>query len=348
MEKKRFSREYTNMLKGIGILLLFMHHVLNTQLNYVSILVGDDYDYMSYLVSFGKVCVSMFFMLSGYGLTKSYNKKSRTFTESIKFIADHILKLYSLYWVIFIIFVPMGSMAGRDVLSVYGETGTFRNLVLDFFGVAFLAGTPSMNQSWWYFSMTLLFYVLFPLFLYAIKKMKNISIIIWGLCAILALKYIGIRCWFVWSIPFVLGIVIAELGGIEKLEELFSGLLKNKWLRILVLAILGIGFLILRFKVLAENMFYYRVDWMVCVIIALAVFEIFPVKGKISKFLQMLGVHSGNIYLFHSFIFSLYFSEYVYGLRFASAIYVMMLVVCVIISVVIEMIKNRIKEEITD
>lgn len=59
-----------------------------------------------------------------------------------------------------------------------------------------------------------------------------------------------------------------------------------------------------------------------------------------TRFLELCGKHSFNIFLFHTFIFYLYFSEIIYYPRNPVLIFIWLLAVCLAISVCIEWLKE--------
>lgn len=59
--------------------------------------------------------------------------------------------------------------------------------------------------------------------------------------------------------------------------------------------------------------------------------------------LSFIGKHCMNIFLFHTFIFSLWFSSFIYGPRNPLIIYMLLLVICFFISVIIEKGKKIVK-----
>ena len=68
-----FSREYTNFLRALAIIMVVMHHVSN-------------YYSCRYLTPFGGIGVAIFLVISGYGLNESYKKKGLSNFWSNKFI----------------------------------------------------------------------------------------------------------------------------------------------------------------------------------------------------------------------------------------------------------------------
>lgn len=336
--EKTFAKENTNCVKGIAVLLLFVHHVLNTKYPYESILIGDTFDYLSPLVSLSKVCVYIFFLMSGYGLFLSFSKEEHTLKSACKFVIRHIIRLWSMFWIIYIIFVPMGILFGRSPNIVYADDMT--NMIWDFFGLSYLTNHISSLPTWWYLSMTILFYVLFPVIYFIISKLKNLSWIVWGIIALLAVKYIGWRVALIYCVPFILGALLASCNGFERIRILSESIIRNRYIRFFAWLFMIFICCILRLKIMSNDMFFYRLDWILALLIVCFAYGYIPVEGRISKGLGVLGKNSGNIYLFHAFIYSLYFSEFVYGFKYAGLVYIVALVVCLIISEVLEFLKT--------
>lgn len=70
-------------------------------------MIGDKY-LANIVAEYLKVCVDLFLVLSGYGLNASMNKNKYSIT---KFYKKHIWKIYKNYWLIWILFVPIGVMS---------------------------------------------------------------------------------------------------------------------------------------------------------------------------------------------------------------------------------------------
>lgn len=72
------------------------------------------------------------------------------------------------------------------------------------------------------------------------------------------------------------------------------------------------------------------------VTIGITLYSSVLIPNFISKSLVFLGRHSFNIFLFHTYIFSYYFHDYIYWKRNPLLIYLTLLAVCVPISMLIE------------
>ena len=105
--KLELSLKDTNILKGIALLLLLLHHLFFIQNGlYDDIHLYENHFLVNELGKFGKLCVAIFVFLSGYGLTIQTNKNHEF--ELREFYKRRFTKLYLNYWLIWIIFVPIG------------------------------------------------------------------------------------------------------------------------------------------------------------------------------------------------------------------------------------------------
>ena len=77
---RTFSRDDTKLMKGAAIVLMLMHHlwgfpgrIAGGELWHVLSICGESS--LTYFGSFGKICVSFFFFLGGYGVYLSTHSK---------------------------------------------------------------------------------------------------------------------------------------------------------------------------------------------------------------------------------------------------------------------------------
>ena len=162
IQKRQFSKEYTDVIKGAAILMMLAHHLFFGQLEAPIHWFGGD-DMRKIFATLFKVCVSMFAILSGYGLAEQYKKKKAD-ENAFVFSAKKTVKMMTSFWLMFVIFVPLGFVLGESPIEVYG-TGTegIKNLVLDGLGVGAALGYKSMNFSWWYMEAAIFYYLLFKI-----------------------------------------------------------------------------------------------------------------------------------------------------------------------------------------
>ena len=139
-----------------------------------------------------------------------------------------------------------------------------------------------------------------------------------------------------------MGVLLAHFNGFVRIKEVLSkSKVKRSIKLILYLAIIGI-YCVFRIKVMSQNKFFYRLDWILALPCLCIVYEYLSLRTKIAKVLQFIGMHSGNIYFFHGFIYSLYCKDIVYSFKYALVIYVITLAVCLGISEILEWLKKQI------
>ena len=63
----------------------------------------------------------------------------------------------------------------------------------------------------------------------------------------------------------------------------------------------------------------------------------------ISNLLEFVGKHSMNIFLFHTFIYYYWFRDFIYASRNPIVIYLLLLLICLLVSVGIELLKKIIR-----
>lgn len=334
MEKEHISREFTiqetNIAKGIACMLLLFHHLFYHESKFELFWHLANPPLISTAATLGKVCVAMFLLLSGYGMVKSAEFDGKV---GVKFTLRHLTKLMMQFWFIYILFVPLGFVFGRSPLDIYGIgiKGIIKALI-DFFGISNIMNTPTMNGTWWFMGAIILLYIGFPILYRAMKNKPYITLFI---SLLICLFSNGNSRWFhailVWIFPFVSGMFLAE-------KDLINKFFQRKPL-IQVLSVI-VFFLV---SLVARMVWGIRVDTFFGLSI-IGVWFVFFYKFRImSSILGIIGKNSGNIFMFHSFIYAYYFKEIIYSLWYPPLIYVNLLLICVVVSVLIEKLKVLVK-----
>lgn len=337
---KKFDIQYTKLLKGGGILLLFLHHILNNSYSYVSILPRSI---LLHLVSLGKICVGIFFILSGYGMYSSFlHKQGKSCWDDFKFVGKHVIKLFFSYWIIFLVFVPISIFFGYNCVEVYSRTGNFIvNILSEIMGMAFLFSTPSMNNTWWYLDVTIVFYCISPLLFRLTQKRRKITNILFITLFLLSLCYYDPKGLIIYFIPYFFGAIMARDCLIERAVNDSK---KYDIVRQILLAIIFFSVVLYREIVLREDVKFYKLDWILAAILIYFCFYYISVNSKLGNLLIRLGEQSGNIFLFHSFLYAFWLKDLIYGkLKIGIIIYLFFLIVCYWISMGLEWFKEKLK-----
>lgn len=323
IETKRsfFTNRHTNVAKGIALLLLLFHHLgLNPELG----LFKNESGY--YIIAKQcKVCVSIFLILSGYGLNASLNnKKIYKISDIIKFSFRHLIKLLMSYWKIFIIFVIFGCATGKRTLEIYG-VNKWINLIIDFFGLADLFSTPTYNATWWFMSLIIIIYMLFPVLKVILKKSPLVLLIIG-----MSLRNFDLINFYPemnkYIIVFCLGMIFSEYNIFDKLNKL-SKLLSIRLINSIMFLIFAIYS---RYKI---GGIYDIVAAFSIIFISNTIFC--NIKG-VSSILEILGKNSGNIFMFHTFIYKYFFNNEIAKLNSWILMYIVLIVSTLLISIIID------------
>lgn len=170
----------TNILKGVGLLLLLAHHLFYEQTGlYDDVHLVKDHYVVQDIGVWCKLCVSIFVFLSGYGLTVGAMKKNGI-NDIKQFYWHRLTKLLVNYWFIWLLFVPVSVFVfGRTFTDAY-HTHIIPKFILDFFGILNCFGFLGYNATWWFYSCIIVLYLLFP-WLYKLME--------WNLWALLALVF---------------------------------------------------------------------------------------------------------------------------------------------------------------
>lgn len=195
----------SNVLKGIALLFLLIHHLFyirNGRFDDIEIFNGH------YLVNMigqaCKVCVPMFVFLSGYGLTAGAEKMDSF--DYKRFYIHRFSKLYLNYWLIWLIFVPIGVLGlGISFDKVYGNH-ILEKIILDFFGLINLTGGYGYNPTWWFYSCITVLYLLFPFIITWCRRSKTLMhVILWVSVVLLFCPFTPLQPIRFYLLTFILG-----------------------------------------------------------------------------------------------------------------------------------------------
>ena len=192
----------TMLLKGVALLLLLAHHLFYQGIGYNDVHLYGSHYLVKEIGIISKLCVAIFVFLSGYGLTVNAEK---SLTSLKTFYVHRFVKLMANYWFIWLIFVPIGVFVfNRTFQDVYGDH-VFIKFILDFCGLISTFGTLGYNATWWFYSLIIILYLLFP-FIYKLAKEKPILLLTLSLILYFIPVYaiIGFR-WH--TIAFVMGVI---------------------------------------------------------------------------------------------------------------------------------------------
>lgn len=298
------SRQDTAVMKGLAICAMLCHHLYGFPPEGVEPYTGV----LSWIGVLGKVCVALFLFCSGYGLAANYTPSS--IKDDLKFIGRRLVKFYFNYWVIFLVFVPITIFAfHRPLSAAYGEECIWGHLVLDIFG---LQGWNSYNITWWFNTLIIVLYTLFPLLYRAIRRKPWVAVLLG-----MVIMRLSTRVPFdtidlcTWQFPFVLGVVwklYENKGG--KIQEWFvthSLVSKGVSLGLLVVTV------VIRTYPIIPHWSGMRIDGFIASAIAMCVVTILRNSKHLMGSFDFMGKHSMNIYMTHTYFNGYWHPEWLYS-----------------------------------
>lgn len=179
-----FTRDDTKIIKGAAIVFMLAHHlwgfperIAGGSLKYMFTIFGQSS--IVYFGLFGKICVSMFFFVGGYGMYMASQNGRLDIISKLKM-------LYISYWKVFVLFIPIAFLFFNNQ-PIYCEDSQICNRYAGFhwgeFLQNFLALRTTYNSEWWFLRSYVYAIITFPF----VKKIcdkysavTNIAIIIIG------------------------------------------------------------------------------------------------------------------------------------------------------------------------
>lgn len=329
----RLSHSDTNLLKGIAICgMLCWHLFFATTLEECGIAFSSLTKFISIT---GDVCVSIFLFVSGYGLTISANKIENT-TEGrrfmVKMIIRRLLKFYFNFWPIFIISVLIGTF-------VFDRPMPDRNSIVAWLYQIFgFSNQASYNNTWWFNSLILVFYLIFPLLYESIKKYPVYTLSISIITTSFSLK-IGAGIAMYMPI-FLVGMVYAYYN-----ERIGHNLDRLKPIYIILIMTLLLILTLMRLYKLGEDGIFargIRCYGILTILYTMYVVFILRKQNLLAKILSYLGKHSANIYLIHTFLYYYWFRSFYYSFENPFLIFCVLLSTSLLLSILIELLKSTI------
>lgn len=321
--------------KGIAILfMLLLHLFCRKDINglYETFPMINGVPLVYYIGLFGDACVPMFCFASGYGLFVSLqNGKGSVIKKNL----NRILKLLVNYWIILILFVFIGALAGKSNILPGSPIKFFLNLFVL---------SNSYNGAWWFVQTYILLVLLTPYLFMVVKKYNSIILLfisgfIYLVTYIQRIKHVidfgdhTVLITFVNAIvlvgtsqlPFIVGAIFAKEKIYSKISNMF-----NKFPRKNLLCIIGIILLILIHS-LYESMIIAPITG----IAFICFFNLMNKSGPVLKVLDYVSTHSTNIWLTHMFFYMIIFPNVTFAPKYPILIYVWLIILCLISSYII-------------
>ena len=318
-------------LKGIAILMMLFLHLFNTadrvELCNLSIYFWNGKPLVLAMSRVAAFCVPIYLFISGYGLTCSYKKTPQNLHP-----IQRIFKLYTIFWITFLIFIPLGHFLKPDFYIIDPHT-----LITNFLAIQY-----NYNHEWWFLFPYFLLVLSFRFFIHIIthSTYKNNIILIIFLTILhfthgyiisklgpFYIKHI-VSGYLVCIYPFTLGIIFSYYDLFNKSKQYLSSHIpthKNTILSI-TLIVLCICRMMLGPSIINP----------LFIIPFFIIYLNINIPHFICKVLEFFGIHSTNMWLTHTFFAYYLFSDFIYGLQYPLLIYLTLIIVSLISSYIIK------------
>lgn len=340
--KIQFNNNESLKVKGIAIILMvLLHAIYHAPKGVVVTYAFLPQNIVLNVAGMGKICVSMFAFVSGYGLWKSYGKKK---TSSNKWTMGQLFKLLSKFWFVWLITAIACEIISGRSSHVYFQDGIingFKNIIIEMLGLAKLFHTPSFTSVYWYIGAAAFFVLCIPFLWYMKQNLAAAALITILLPRILAVGdsgFLGSMNPGSFLFIFILGVMASEYELIEKWTGTFGfkgGKIVKFLLEIMLLFICYKAYYILPVKSCWE--IHYGVIPLIIIVFCVEFINQIPMLDKVLSF---FGKHSMNIYLVHSLLKNIYLKEQLYSLHNWFLIVIALLAVSIVISYLIEGLKK--------
>ena len=304
----------TQVLKGFALILLLCHHCWYEGKDYTDIVLFGIPVFKQIGV-FCKLCVAFFVFLSGYGCAESTSRKGGI-GNIFNFYRRRYIKLMVNYWFIYILFVPIGIFFfGRTFTDVYGGNYILP-AIADFLGLHnVVMGNPfGYNPTWWFYSCIILIYALFPA-IWHFREQWYLMIPLAIMMPIFAYYIPMLLCCSSYCLAFICGVSFC----VVRPSVVWGG-------RFLFL-LCFVAVCLFRFKIQDPMLWDSAI-----VLFVVVIYKSISCPSWVAAGLAFLGKHSFNIFLFHTFIYLIYFHPFIYWSKNPVLIFLTLLFVCVIVS----------------
>ena len=319
---------------------------------------------------FGKICVSVFIFLSGYGMTKSYNNRiSKIGTsrlnagETTRFILKRYISLEGGFLFVYLLSLIVITCCNPEkTASVYavgnGNRYPVVGVIADALGLAYGFSTPSLNGTWWYMTIAFTAVLILPIAVITVKRYGAFAYLL----PLLAVPFLGVHSEMIsaYLSPMLLGVAAAENDWLVKLKNWTGSGQRNErknkpkaTVRVIkcfaVLALIIVfgywrctsteAWIVDRLDLLAESIQITALSFL----LVYFCFDFISGGGEgLSSAMAFIGRHATNIFLVHTFIQWNYATDevFIYGLRYPLLIFIGLLGLSLAASIIIEQLKR--------
>ena len=349
------SKEETKVVKGVGILCMFFHHLFYKADIYAEFVFSGliyDAEHTMMIASDMKVCVAIFSLLSGYGMAMKASQTELNYgnigSKYYKGIIKSYLELIKDTFFLMIVVIPVSCIfeLPRQPKTIWG--GGLDNLVKgmlsNMFGIAGFIGINWFIRSWWYLKVAILFFLLFPI-VFEISKFKygKIGIVLSYVFIIIATDINLLRD-NIWRYlpPFYFGIVMAEWGIFERIRMDIRGKVER-------IVIVATGCLVI-FSVTCYLRRIVGAAFLTqavgAVSISILSFVLLSQLPYVSSILEIIGNNSKYMWLIHVYIYGQVLREWLFSLHNIWSILVVLTIISLASSICLKKVNETMLQKL--
>lgn len=330
-------------IKGIAIIMMLIHHLFTWgQVEYLSfsgVVLPNNLTIEVFLGVFGKLCVTMYLFLSGYGFSSKYNLNSeKRITISKTFYT--VWKIYRKYLLVLLVFLPYGYIRGIYSFDIKMVIANF---------TAF--DTSYNRECWFLFTYILIVIFVLPLLVKAQNKVDNkwITLVSFGIIVSgYIMQFVIVHSPIAWfrdtrlffnlyyfmlsQFAFVMGWMCKRWKIYEKIEHL--KMLFWQWMILMI----AVCFL----KVYCPGGMLID-TFLTPIFIALCLKGLNRAKG-LSTFFTIIGKKSTYMWLTHTFFAFYYWSDFIYGFKYPILIVAILILISYLTAAILEKIEAFINQ----
>lgn len=338
---RTFTKNDSQAMKGIAILLMLLHHLFYSADSSHGIWVNYLFLTQRQTIAFArfcKICVPAFVFVTAYGMTlkyKAHGQGGKSIWKLTWYRYASLMASFLFVYVLALLFCQIGGM--RSWGEVYGKgVRSVGYAVLDLLGMTYFTDTPSMNPTWWYMSVAVLLIFVLPLIWKLNQRLQLFLPLL--LLAVTFAAGLEKNQTMLCILTAAVGVWSAEKDVFGRLEQFFRKSGWTKSLGILLYSLALLGMLVL--KVRTGNRFW-------PVIYPVSAFALAGLlcrtsgDGRIFRILEFFGRHSMYMFMTHTFLKSYYLHDFLYGLCIAPLIYAALLVISVALAVVLGFLEKK-------
>lgn len=335
------SKQDTKMTKGLAIIFMVLLHLFCRldNLPYECLKIQGGVPLVYYIALFGDQCVAIYCFCSGYALYL-LNGKSDSCKDYYKKRIKSLFAFLMNYWIVLSLFSVLGLF--------FDKTGSVPGNIVVFIKHFFIIDN-SYNGAWWFvFTYVLLILVSRPSY-YFVKKVNPVLVLI-GTIILYIVSYYQrttgaintnnlVVNWIIEQFalfgtsffPYIVAMMFQKYKVFTKIRIFVQNHITNGF-------IVAISAVIILAMIVVHGIVQSLIVAPITGIVTIVIFNIVN-KGKFfDSIFSFFGNHSTNIWLVHMFFYSSIFKNLVFVAKYPIAIFLFMILLCIVSSYVINVI----------